>query len=971
MKSSSFLQNLKKRNHSDEPIRSSNSNSNGQHLKSSNLIEDIEDEDHRPYKQLKSSQASTSSSPPNYVINSSNNKNKSPPSSFSSSFANKKLNGNNSKTSPTHSQTSIASSSTTHFELDDEESFKFKCILGDKCTDKSEYHLKEYTHPSATTKPSKTVSQSSSSYTKTTTLTNTTRSTPTSQLTTTTTKSIDKDQEKIEEKIKIDKLEEESVDDLLSFTVVEKYITKKKPVQLDIDVTSPSLSETDSKSNSDNSDSDNQKKTTTASAATSTSILTNIQPKKPSMDITELDDTILTRQPPYKKKGIPQSNISSNNSSSNNIHNYLTTKPKDPFSIYNFKSKGSAVVTTSGGKTSPTIVQKQQDTRMWVDKFIPKTEEDLVVNKKKQTEVKLWLQDRLKELNDGIEIREKLLILTGPSGAGKSSLIRVLGNSMQFEITDWENPPMVLTTDQNDQLTSPYAPQLEQFRNWLKFSTRGASLFTKSRLNVVLIEEYPNLSGPTQQEEFRKIFLQLLDSGRYPVVLVISDENTGNSPLNQILPVYITSKPTVKHVSFNCIPPVTLQKHLQKLAQLEGYPGIPTTQIESFVRDCAGDVRAAINSLQFYCVGKLKQSSTSIKKPTSAKSKSKSLTTSSDNATVNSNEFIEVKHRDSTYSLFHSIGKLLYNKRIPRSNIYDKDQCWYKEKYHRQIPENVPEEIFENSHADFQSFVGFVHENYLSFYQSIDEVSQSLDYLSDSDIMMNSEGVQHYRTGGNRYLEGKTGGVLDQLPQCSISLVMRGFAYSHTQISGQSFYHFVKPRLTQFAEQNRNLQDQLPLCIQSLLDRYGSGFREVPGSLIELSKPMFIYTLPIIHRINFHANQNRQCTTYSNNSDLTSTIMKNQDFKVLLDNLSKFSTKSFYEFSYQKENQVSAQFASITEMDEELDSPDLPSQPTPLPNFKNNNNNNKNSDNGDYSQIINKLGNNEVLIDDDIIEEND
>ena len=51
--------------------------------------------------------------------------------------------------------------------------------------------------------------------------------------------------------------------------------------------------------------------------------------------------------------------------------------------------------------------------------------------------------------------------------------------------------------------------------------------------------------------------------------------------------------------------------------------------------------------------------------------------------------------------------------------------------------EENPEEIFENSTTSSSRFSLFLHQNCITFFQDIDPITKALDYVADSDIILN------------------------------------------------------------------------------------------------------------------------------------------------------------------------------------------------------------------------------------------
>jgi len=95
---------------------------------------------------------------------------------------------------------------------------------------------------------------------------------------------------------------------------------------------------------------------------------------------------------------------------------------------------------------------------------------------------------------------------------------------------------------------------------------------------------------------------------------------------------------------------------------------------------------------------------------------------------VSTKENQKYEGRDVSLSFFHSIGKVLHNKRleITNTNIVPS-------KFFRAPMKSDPSDIFSSMNVEVETFNSFVHENYTKFFLDISEVSQAMAYISDSD----------------------------------------------------------------------------------------------------------------------------------------------------------------------------------------------------------------------------------------------
>eukprot|EP00743_Colponemidia_sp_Colp-15_P012548 GILK01014321.1.p1 GENE.GILK01014321.1~~GILK01014321.1.p1 ORF type:complete len:623 (-),score=163.06 GILK01014321.1:21-1763(-) len=92
--------------------------------------------------------------------------------------------------------------------------------------------------------------------------------------------------------------------------------------------------------------------------------------------------------------------------------------------------------------------------------------------------------------------------------------------------------------------------------------------------------------------------------------------------------------------------------------------------------------------------------------------------------------------RDSYYSLFQTVGKFLYNKRLlsdgTASQISSESLL---DKMNRPPLSFNPESVLTRTHADSDILIAFFHENYLNFFDEIDDVAEAMDNMSFADSL--------------------------------------------------------------------------------------------------------------------------------------------------------------------------------------------------------------------------------------------
>lgn len=205
-------------------------------------------------------------------------------------------------------------------------------------------------------------------------------------------------------------------------------------------------------------------------------------------------------------------------------------------------------------------------------------------------------------------------------------------------------------------LALPYTAPIQEFKDFLQRTERYPSLVVSDNSGkneggkrIVLVEDLPYLGHEPALRTFQVWPLVSITShprlrlmydrqellrehlraptARFPLVLIISDDSFGNSPLFRLLPQdvmahsafslikyakllngYLVRK--IVYLTCSCVfriagvPPTRAAKVLAKIAGLEGWTGAgkaargKATGVNALAKVCAGDLRSAINSLQ-------------------------------------------------------------------------------------------------------------------------------------------------------------------------------------------------------------------------------------------------------------------------------------------------------------------------------------------------------------------------------------
>ncbi|XP_037384999.2 cell cycle checkpoint protein RAD17 isoform X1 [Talpa occidentalis] len=437
----------------------------------------------------------------------------------------------------------------------------------------------------------------------------------------------------------------------------------------------------------------------------------------------------------------------------------------------------------------------------WVDKYKPETQHELAVHKKKIEEVETWLKTEVLERQP--KQGGSILLITGPPGCGKTTTIKILSKELSIQVQEWINP--ILPDFQKDDFKvlfnsessfHPYQSQIAVFKEFLLRATKynklqmlGDDLRTDKK--IILVEDLPNqfYRDCHTLHEVLRTYVQI---GRCPLIFIISDSVSGENNSQRLLfPKEIQEECGISNISFNPVAPTIMMKFLNRIVSIEANKNgskiiIPDkTSLELLCQGCSGDIRSAINSLQFssskgdnYIWPRKKE--VSLKSdPALLKSKRRKKPD-----TVSENQEVQaIGGKDVSLFLFRALGKILYCKRASSTELDVPRLPSHLSEYERDTLLVQPEEVVEMSHMPGELFNLYLHQNYIDFFVEIDDLVRASEFLSFADIL---SGDWNTRSLLREYSTSiATRGVIH-------SNKVRGFA--HSQGGGSSFRPLHKPQ---------------------------------------------------------------------------------------------------------------------------------------------------------------------------------
>ncbi|XP_037657039.1 cell cycle checkpoint protein RAD17 isoform X1 [Choloepus didactylus] len=439
----------------------------------------------------------------------------------------------------------------------------------------------------------------------------------------------------------------------------------------------------------------------------------------------------------------------------------------------------------------------------WVDKYQPETQQELAVHKKKIEEVEIWLKTHVLERQP--KQGGSILLVTGPPGCGKTTTIKVLSKEHGIQVQEWINP--VSSDFRKDDFKEmfnlessfhifPYQSQMAVFKEFLLRATKynklqmlGDDLRTDKK--IILVEDLPNQfyqDSHTLHEILRK-YVQI---GRCPLIFIISDSISGDNNQRLLFPKEIQEECSISNISFNPVAPTIMMKFLNRIVTIEANKNgrkiiVPAkASLELLCQGCSGDIRSAINSLQFSSLKGVNNLWPRKKGESSLKSDaalSKSKQRKKPNRISENQEIQAIGGKDVSLFLFRALGKILYCKRASLTELDSPRLPPHLSEYERDTLLVQPEEVVEMSHMPGDLFNLYLHQNYIDFFMDIDDLVRASEFLSFADIF---NGDWNTRSLLKEYSTSiATRGVMH-------SNKARGFA--HCQGGGSSFRPLHKPQ---------------------------------------------------------------------------------------------------------------------------------------------------------------------------------
>ena len=404
----------------------------------------------------------------------------------------------------------------------------------------------------------------------------------------------------------------------------------------------------------------------------------------------------------------------------------------------------------------------------WAERFGPGAPGELAGNRRKVADLEAWLRGQKEGGGGG---GGRVMVLTGPPGVGKSTAVRVLARALGLDLLDWAPPlPTVWQEHQlQRELGLPYASKLDHFKAFLERAGRLAGLRLsavgpaagagggrgagpprgEAPGRVLLVDDLPHAHNPEARRRLVALLEELALTARLPCVLVLTDGSHGG--LDDAKSLHLAILEAVEHagaahLAFLAVPPTEVAKALNHAAQRAGF-ALELADMDAVVEAADGDLRSAVTMFEALCKGGHVEAGYKgkAKRKRAPKGEAKGKGKGKKQAP-------RLKHhaaaaRDHTLTLFHALGKFLYNKRVEDTvqESHPRHAFRLRPELERELMDcGDPEEVMAASHVGAAGVAAFVHENHLDFVHPhhVEDAAAFLAYLSDAAVLQAARALE-------------------------------------------------------------------------------------------------------------------------------------------------------------------------------------------------------------------------------------
>lgn len=489
--------------------------------------------------------------------------------------------------------------------------------------------------------------------------------------------------------------------------------------------------------------------------------------------------------------------------------------------------------TKSNGKNA--MVEACNIPNLWNVMYAPKNSEDLIVHKNKVSEVRIWLQGCMQSVNskDAQHVEKssssKVLVVSGPHGSGKTTTVEILAEEMGFEIVSWKDSSKhswEFINEQRDRNIDEgflrYHSSIASFENFIfrsclsalplmpvdknnltihsndTLSNDGSQLNLRSekeaciqarlRSKLIILKDIPLALNEEQRSKILEALGNIQKFSSCPIVIVTTlSVPKGNDTVSHSYSKPKTSSGIASDVfsflkgkgaqtiQFNPITELKISKYLKTILDKERLE-LSDDIISAIARQSDGDLRHALNTLQFICAGLPRKWTKKSKRRKTGASKLISVhETPFEPCIMNL-----ACSKDGSIGLFHGLGKLLYNKRRSNSSAEPMGVGIIPVLQRNEMDGFDPEGVLQQSGLQANSIAAFLHENITSFVDddAILDLAGCLENISISETLCTSSRKAKGRGGFDEMVDDEpVAGGLSLAEATAASVAARGVCF--------------------------------------------------------------------------------------------------------------------------------------------------------------------------------------------------
>ena len=284
---------------------------------------------------------------------------------------------------------------------------------------------------------------------------------------------------------------------------------------------------------------------------------------------------------------------------------------------------------------------------------------------------------------------------------------------------------------------------------------------------LILLDDLPYLHTPDAKARFRNMLQQHIQHTSVPTVWIVSDVVEGKYQHGWLEDLVDLSSPLVRVAQINPPTQARFGKLLQKTVQGHHSNSLTKEALADLYERTGGDVRAALNTLQYQQVGEY------------------------DRSKCSSDGTRSPSRRDKKLSTFHALGKLLYAKRVPPTETSKTAPNGVDSSSDSEMTTSLPplsfdpETVVEQSGTEVRHVLSFVAYHAVDFFTDVTELSTAMDDFSNAAYMLDQQ-LHHYARQHQQ-----------QLSMYAASWTSRAVANANRHPAATKFRHLSAPAVYQ------------------------------------------------------------------------------------------------------------------------------------------------------------------------------